>query len=208
MYIWVNLLNGKSFVGSSIDLGRRILEYGNPVKLNYELTRGESLIYRAILKYGIESFSFQILEFYTVDSTLTEKANTILLRTLEIQYIHDLNPAYNIIRVVSGKFTRALTEQTRARISASHSTPEARARKSQARTGKVMSAESRMKVSENSTSIKPVLVYDSNGNFLNTYNSIKLAIADNGVNRNAISRAMNFHTPIEGKYYFRAPLGT
>jgi len=56
VYQWVNCLNGKMYVGSSDNLKRRFLEYLNPNRLNAELKRGESIIYKALIKYGYKSF--------------------------------------------------------------------------------------------------------------------------------------------------------
>lgn len=44
------------YVGSSDNLKRRFLEYLNPNRLNAELKRGESIIYKALIKYGYKSF--------------------------------------------------------------------------------------------------------------------------------------------------------
>ena len=114
IYKWTNLKNGKFVVGSSIDLARRIKEYLNPTRLNKELLRGESLIYRAILKYGISAFSFEVLEFYTPDDNLTIYENLSCLRKLETKYITLLQPDYNILPQASSNLNHKLTLETRA----------------------------------------------------------------------------------------------
>lgn len=62
VYMWKNTINGKTYIGSSSDLRRRFLEYTNISRLQRELKRGESIIYKALLKYGYLSFEFIILE--------------------------------------------------------------------------------------------------------------------------------------------------
>ena len=52
VYQWINTINGKTYVGSSSDLRRRFMEYINPDRLKRELNRGESIIYKALIKYG------------------------------------------------------------------------------------------------------------------------------------------------------------
>ena len=48
IYKWTNTLNGKSYVGSSISLHRRIQEYFNPGRSLRELNRGESMLYKSL----------------------------------------------------------------------------------------------------------------------------------------------------------------
>jgi hypothetical protein len=64
IYKWTNSLNGKSYVGSSISLHRRIQEYFNPERSLRELKRGESMFYKSLLKYGYLNFTLEILEVF------------------------------------------------------------------------------------------------------------------------------------------------
>jgi group I intron endonuclease len=55
VYIWINLLNGKVYTGSALNISKRFYQYSN---LNY-LKRTTSMpICRALLKHGHENFSF------------------------------------------------------------------------------------------------------------------------------------------------------
>lgn len=56
IYQWTNNINNKKYVGSTDNLKRRFLDYLNPNRLFKELNRGESIIYKALLKYGYNSF--------------------------------------------------------------------------------------------------------------------------------------------------------
>lgn len=61
IYRFTNKLNGKSYVGSSIDLSKRFSQYfSRKVLLN---RRFVSIIYQAILKYKHENFKLEILEY-------------------------------------------------------------------------------------------------------------------------------------------------
>ena len=57
IYKWTNLVNGKVYIGKSIDIANRLREYRN------EINRGhERPIIRALKKYGFEQFEFEIIE--------------------------------------------------------------------------------------------------------------------------------------------------
>lgn len=85
VYMWTNKINGKKYVGSSVNLRRRITEYYNINNLLKK--KGENmLIHRALLKYSYSNFRFEILEF-------CEK-NLVIPR--EKYYWSFFSPEYNI----------------------------------------------------------------------------------------------------------------
>ena len=61
IYKLTNLINGKSYIGQSIDIERRIK---NHLVYCYEDT---SAIHKAVKKYGASNFSWEILEECTID---------------------------------------------------------------------------------------------------------------------------------------------
>jgi len=83
VYMWVNIFNQKSYVGSSVDLTRRIYTYYNVRTLakHYYMP-----ICCALLKYGYSKFRLEILEYC--------KSSELLIR--EKYYLQLLNPEYNI----------------------------------------------------------------------------------------------------------------
>ena len=63
IYILINLLNDKVYIGSAQNISKRFNQYFNP---NY-LERNTSMpICQALLKHGYENFSFSILEYCEV----------------------------------------------------------------------------------------------------------------------------------------------
>ena len=62
IYRFTNLTNGKRYVGSAVDLSNRLLFYYSPSKINSALQQGKSYICSAIIKYGLNNFSLEILE--------------------------------------------------------------------------------------------------------------------------------------------------
>lgn len=62
VYQLVNLVNNKTYVGSSVDLKRRFNEYLNPLYIQRNLKKGNSIVMNALLKYGYTNFGIRILE--------------------------------------------------------------------------------------------------------------------------------------------------
>lgn len=59
IYKITNLINNKCYIGQSIHIEKRFAQHKSP----YEIERDkEKPLYKAFLKYGIENFSFEILE--------------------------------------------------------------------------------------------------------------------------------------------------
>jgi group I intron endonuclease len=78
-------LNGKKYVGSSVDLRRRLLEYYN---VNRLLNEKSMPINVALLKYGYGNFTFTILETCDKDSIMSR----------EKHFFEVYSPEYNILK--------------------------------------------------------------------------------------------------------------
>jgi hypothetical protein len=75
IYRWINNINGKSHIGSSISLSYKLNIYYSLYYLRKEV-KGSIIIYRA-LKYVYSNFSLDILEYCELD-VLIEKKRRIL----------------------------------------------------------------------------------------------------------------------------------
>lgn len=85
IYMFVNKVNGKRYVGSSLDLSKRFKNYLN---FSYLLYKKESMnIKKALVSYGFINFELVILE-YCEPSVLLER---------EQYYLDTLKPEYNIL---------------------------------------------------------------------------------------------------------------
>nr|QNR58507.1 hypothetical protein [Diaporthe longicolla] len=105
IYMFTNKLTGDIYVGQSIDLRKRFLNYFN---LSYLSRRNELIISRAIIKYGYSNFSITILEY-------CDKCD---LDVREQHYFDTLNPQYNIQKVAGGSSKGLiLSEETKNKIS-------------------------------------------------------------------------------------------
>jgi len=87
VYRWVNKVNGKSYIGSSMSLGDELTIYYSLNSLKIKV-RGSIIIYRALLKYGYSNFSLEILEY----------CGSNVLKKREQYYINILKPEYNILK--------------------------------------------------------------------------------------------------------------
>lgn len=86
IYMFTNKINGKRYVGSSLDLNRRFKNYLN---LSYLLYKKENMnIKKALVVYGFINFKLDILE-YCEPSVLLER---------EQYYLDTLKPEYNILK--------------------------------------------------------------------------------------------------------------
>ena len=63
VYRWVNILTGKSYVGSSKNLSVRFRQYFNIVYLENQIKNKNSNIYRSLIKNGYSKFRLEILEY-------------------------------------------------------------------------------------------------------------------------------------------------
>lgn len=59
IYCWINKVNGKIYVGSSVNLRKRFVSYFN---INYIII-SKMLISKVLIKYGYVEFFLEILEY-------------------------------------------------------------------------------------------------------------------------------------------------
>jgi hypothetical protein len=94
IYRWTNIISGKSYVGSSVNLSSRFENYFNINYLKREIKNNNSKIYRALLKYEFSNFRLDILEYCDI-STVIER---------EQWYLYNLNPKYNILKYAGSSY--------------------------------------------------------------------------------------------------------
>lgn len=102
VYRWINKVNGKTYIGSSANLGKRLSNYYN---LSY-ISSGNMSINKALIKYGYSNFTLEILEYCD--------RKDILVRE---QYYLDLcKPEYNILKVAGSNLGYIHSENTIAKM--------------------------------------------------------------------------------------------
>lgn len=128
-YVITNTVNGKQYVGSSVDVGRRFAVH------RMELRKGvhhSPALQRAWDRYGESAFTFERLATCPAGMCIP----------MEQALMDGVRPAYNVARTAGSRLGVRHTEATRAKMSAAVRkprapfTPEHRAAISAARRGK------------------------------------------------------------------------
>jgi len=99
-----NKINGKRYIGSTVNLKRRIREH------LYDLEKGNHhspYLQRAFNKYGISAFIFNVLELITDEYFLIEN---------EQKWIDFLNPEYNILKIAGSPLGYKHSDEAKEKI--------------------------------------------------------------------------------------------
>lgn len=98
IYCWVNNINGNKYVGSSVNLSKRLYKYFDINHLN----KSNRVIDRALLKHGHENFTLEILEYCDKD----------ILLEREQYYLDLLNPEYCVVKLAGNTLGYKHTEES------------------------------------------------------------------------------------------------
>jgi len=109
IYRWVNKENGNTYIGSSVNLGRRLRVYYDFSFLSVRLQKSKSRIYSAILKYGYSNFQLEILEYCTKEKAVSR----------EQYYIDLFKPEYNLNPVAGSRLGSTHSKKSRENMSKS-----------------------------------------------------------------------------------------
>lgn len=140
IYCWTNYLNGKTYVGSGINLAKRLTSYYN----RNELNRNPRPITESLLKYGYHNFTLDILEYCSEDKLIER----------EQFYLNILVPEYNILKYANSllgfKHSKETIEKLKERVISS----EHKELLSLVHKGKVVSQETKNKLASATTNYK------------------------------------------------------
>lgn len=187
VYVIKNNVNGKQYVGSSIDLHMRRIQHFSKLRCNKHVNQH---LQNAWNKYGKESFEFEVLETVEIDNNIKE---TLLKR--EQFWIDNLKPEYNILQVAGSNYGYHHTEETKQKISNSmkgvKKSPEHAKHIREAQKGKTLTEEHIQHLKEgyakrkNKTPHHTVISIDGV-----IYNSLKEASEKTGVKYNTIQKRL------------------
>ena len=183
VYRFVNLTNGKSYIGSSVNLRKRFNHYYSGSSL---LTRKTtSVISNALLKYGYSNFSLEILEYCDSSETIVR----------EQHYLDLLKPEYNILSKAGSSLGHKHSEEALAKLRAIalKSSEKTKARISKSMIG-----------NQNRLSRKGrIEVLDLKTNEISTFTSMSKAAETLGVTKQAISLCILRKRIFKGRYQIK-----
>ena len=108
VYMFTNLINGKQYIGSSINLAERFSFYYSTTYMEDALKKGISHIYRALLKNDYSNFSLTILEYCSPEQCIER----------EDFYFCSLPHEYNILPKAGSRLGHKLSDETKTIMSA------------------------------------------------------------------------------------------
>lgn len=115
IYLWTHNESGNTYVGSAIDLSKRLsVYYSMPTLINKK-----NYIYKALLFHGYSSFTLMILEYINISNLDKNKIKDLILER-EQYYIDTLNPEYNILKVAGNSLGYKHLEESLIKMSGSN----------------------------------------------------------------------------------------
>jgi group I intron endonuclease len=167
-------------------MDRRFKEYLNDNYRISNLKKGNSYIFRAFSKYGLENFDFKILEFLELDKDLSkiDKRKVILER--EQFYIDSIKPEYNINKTAGSNSGKIFSDLNRKNMSKGKILLFSN--KEHHRKGSKHSDESKLLMILNSGLNHGITMLNEKNEILAIFKSIQEASNTTGISRNRISR--------------------
>lgn len=104
IYRGVNNKNGKSYVGSSVDLSKRLYKYYSLAHIMVQSKH--SIICKSLVKYGHGNFRFEILEYCNKEE--------VLIR--EQYYLYLLKPEYNSLNIAGSLLGYLHTKEAKEKM--------------------------------------------------------------------------------------------
>lgn len=203
IYIWVNNLNGKTYIGQASELGGkkngRLNRYYRPSFIS-DTDRGKSLIRGAIKKYGLENFSVGILEYCSVEQ----------LDNREQYWFNLLIPEYNILTISSSSrgYKHTLDSLEKMRGPRPHFSPSIEQREAIAQANKNRVYNQKFRDDISKLHGNTVFVYTANREFIEEFSSIARAKKAYGItmHQNTFKQRVKTGQLIAGYIFSFSPL--
>lgn len=112
IYMWRHKESGKRYIGSAVNLTKRISNYHS----SKYLARFKCMhINNAILHHGISAFSLTIYENIIISGLSKEQIKKFILE-LEQFYLDTINPEYNILKVAGSRLGSKHSDESIAKF--------------------------------------------------------------------------------------------
>lgn len=178
VYRWRHKSLNKSYVGSGIQLTRRLKSYYNLSYMLNEIKKNNSAIYRALIKYGHSSFLLEILEYCSANDVIEK----------EQYYLDLLKPEYNILKHAGSLLGFKHSVETRMHMSS-------------LRLGKPRSPEIKRSIQLANAKRKSVIVENIITKETEEFNSIRRAAKYIGMHHSYLSACLAKNSFYKGKLY-------
>lgn len=114
IYLWTHKGSSKKYVGSAVDLSKRLKDYYS----SYELKQMRNYISNALISHGHPAFSLSILEIIDISGKSKEEARKLILEReqyyLDLIFSKDESNTYNILKVAGSSLGFKHSEETKA----------------------------------------------------------------------------------------------
>jgi len=175
IYLWTHLESNSMYVGSSVNLHRRLKNYFSMVNLSRNT---KSKINNALVHYGHSAFSLTILENIDLTNLPEDQIKNFIIEREQF-YIDFIKPEYNILKVAGSllgfKHSTDTILKLKSRINANNSmfnkshSAETKLMMSQIKTGKLRSLETKLKISL--TNSRKVFIFTNEKKRIKDFNS-------------------------------------
>jgi group I intron endonuclease len=204
IYMWKHNESGKVYIGSAVDLSRRLTQYFSMKYLEKNKTMH---ICNALVYHGFGAFSLSISEYIDISNLSKKEANKLILEREQF-YLDNLKPGYNINLIAGSRLGTLHSEDSIARMSeiqknidrtAMNNPMYGRIGDDHPRFGKSHSIDSRTKISE--AKGMTIYVYNSEGSLVNSFSSANIASKEFNCSHTTIIRNAKNNKLFQNKWY-------
>lgn len=190
IYRWNNLVTGSSYIGSAVNLTKRLRNYFSIGFLKKETRRNNSIISNALLKHGYNNFSVDILE-YCEPSVLIAR---------EQYYFDRLKCDYNILKIAGSRFGCKHSPETLLKFKNRKLSPEALINLKLAKAGKTPVYTPLRRINLLKATAHITTVMNKNNNTIKVYESINSFSREIGINKVTILKYINTNKWLRNTY--------
>lgn len=177
IYLWRNKINGKTYIGSSVNLTKRFKNYFNESYITR--LKDFMIIYKALLAYEYENFTLEILEYCDPASILER----------EQYYLDTLKPEYNILKVAGSSFGYKHSEEVLLKMR-----------------NRTASLDARLKMSEKNHKRQAVVVIDNQKGVSTKFSTMKEAGIFLNISTTMIGKYLKSNKLFKGIYSIKKDL--